>query len=221
MIRTGLYSLSAAVALTSNAFLISLLLFPDPAPAHSHTRSKSTHESLDQRNIRLLKDSLLHLPPDLHSPAGEAARFKRRALNGHVQKPSPFDPALMAPQNRSHFVDTESSSLATDVEKTNHGRTRKRDVFAQTNYFASDRETHTSLLDPKLALPIANCRETPRYAATHGRNAMRSNAWELISQGLGQDTHGTYLDWAPRPDLTNLGSLHEISVFSTKERQSD
>lgn len=115
MIRTGLYSLSAAVALTSNAFLLSLLVLPDPEPAHDHLWSKSTRERHGQHNLRHPKDPLFQLPREPHPfLAAGAARFRRRILDSTL----PYHDAALMDQTRVEDVDY--FSIGVDIE--NHSR---------------------------------------------------------------------------------------------------
>ncbi|KAK3812067.1 MAG: hypothetical protein J3Q66DRAFT_390521 [Benniella sp.] len=111
MIRTGLYSLSAAVAFTSNVFLLSLLVLPDPEPAHDHLWSKSMRESHGHHNLRHPKDSRFQLHPFL---AAGAARFRRRILDSTL----PYhDAALM---DQTQLEDVDYFSIGVDIE--NHSR---------------------------------------------------------------------------------------------------
>ncbi|KAF9116850.1 hypothetical protein BGX27_009731 [Mortierella sp. AM989] len=117
MLRATLYSISAAVALASNAFLISLLLFPDPAPVNAHLWPKPTVACHGHRTIRLSKDFRFDLPADPHPRlANGAIRFTDRIMKSSFQSPVPMDPALVAVEDRSQVESIKLESISIEVE---------------------------------------------------------------------------------------------------------
>ena len=114
-----LYSISAALALASNAFLFSLLFLPDPAPVQGHLWPKPASLCQGHRTIQLSKNFKFRLQDDVHPRliAG-AARFKNRILSSEFRSPVPVDPSLVAKEDRSEIQSLKLRNIKVEVEDT-------------------------------------------------------------------------------------------------------
>ncbi|KAI8600712.1 beta-D-N-acetylhexosaminidase 1 [Dissophora ornata] len=118
MIR-ALYTISAAIALASNAFLLSLLFFPDSTPVDAHLWPKPVHACHGHRTIQLSKDFRFLLPHDPHPRLDNAAaRFRGRILKSNFQSPVPADPSLVALENRSQVTDIKLEFVKVEIENS-------------------------------------------------------------------------------------------------------
>lgn len=113
----AIYSLSAAIAIASNAFLVSLLFLPDPVPVHGHLWPKPAQECRGHKTIRLANNFKFNLPEDPNPRLRLAAtRFRKRILRSTFQSPVPVDPALVAKEDRSMVEMTQLTSVRVDIE---------------------------------------------------------------------------------------------------------
>jgi len=114
-----MYSISAALALASNAFLVSLLFLPDPAPVQGHLWPKPASSCQGHRTIQLSKNFKFRLPDDVHPRlVAGAARFRSRILSSEFQSPVPVDPSLVAKEDRSHVSSLKLRTIKVKVEET-------------------------------------------------------------------------------------------------------
>ncbi|KAI8362865.1 hypothetical protein B0O80DRAFT_432035 [Mortierella sp. GBAus27b] len=116
LIRTSLSSLSAAVALTSNAFLISLLIFPDPVPAKDRTL-RSMHEYYAQQTIQLLNDPRPHVPRDPRLSSIPGPTWSKKDIPNSAFQHS-LDSTLMVAENWLHIKDTSRLSTTDFMKET-------------------------------------------------------------------------------------------------------
>ncbi|KAG0203032.1 hypothetical protein BGX28_004558 [Mortierella sp. GBA30] len=117
MIRTAVYSISAAIALASNAFLVSLLFFPDRAPVEGHLWPKPSHACQGQRTIQLSKSFKFFLPEDAHPRlVSGAERYRHRILTSKFLSPVPIDPTLLVKEDRSQVETVKIESIKVEVE---------------------------------------------------------------------------------------------------------
>jgi hypothetical protein len=118
MIRAGLYTISAAAALASNVFLLSLLVLPDRTPVQSHLWPRPAYECHGHRTIQLSKDFRFQLPKDPHPRlANGAARLRNRILASKFQSPVPVDPELVTLEDRSYIEDIKLESVIVELQK--------------------------------------------------------------------------------------------------------
>ncbi|GJJ73121.1 hexosaminidase [Entomortierella parvispora] len=114
-----MYSISAALALASNAFLVSLLFMPDPAPVQSHLWPKPASTCQGHRTIQLSKHFKFRLPDDVHPRlAAGAARLRNRIRSSDFQSPVPVDPSLLAKEDRSEVESLELKTIRVEVEES-------------------------------------------------------------------------------------------------------
>ncbi|KAF9200228.1 hypothetical protein BGZ59_003414, partial [Podila verticillata] len=113
----AVYSLSAAIAIASNAFLVSLLFLPDPVPVQGHLWPKPTQECRGHRTIQLANNFKFNLPEDPNPRLRLAAtRFRKRILRSTFQSPVPVDPMLEAKEDRSMIETAQLTSVRVDID---------------------------------------------------------------------------------------------------------
>lgn len=113
----AVYSLSAAIAIASNAFLVSLLFLPDPIPVQGHLWPKPAQECRGLKTIQLSSSFKFNLPEDPNPRLRLAAtRFRKRILRSTFQSPVPVDPALAAKEDRSLVDTAQLTSIRVDIE---------------------------------------------------------------------------------------------------------
>ncbi|KAF9337514.1 hypothetical protein BG006_004340 [Podila minutissima] len=113
----AVYSLSAAIAIASNAFLVSLLFLPDPVPVQGHLWPKPAQECRGHQTIQLANNFKFNLPEDPNPRLRLAAtRFRKRILRSTFQSPVPVDPALAAKEDRSLVEVAQLTSVRVDIE---------------------------------------------------------------------------------------------------------
>ncbi|KAF9291885.1 hypothetical protein BGZ68_001439 [Mortierella alpina] len=117
MIRAAMYSISAAIALASNAFLISLLLFPDRAPVSGHLWPKPIHVCQGHRTIQLSSTFKFHLPSDASQRLLVGAdRYRYRILSSRFISPVPVDPVLVEKEDRSQVEEVVLETVKIEIE---------------------------------------------------------------------------------------------------------
>ncbi|KAF9961591.1 hypothetical protein BGZ72_002904 [Mortierella alpina] len=117
MIRAAMYSISAAIALASNAFLVSLLLFPDRVPVSAHLWPKPTHVCQGHRTIQLSKTFKFHLPEDASQRLLTGAdRYRYRILSSHFISPVPVNPILAEKEDRSQVQEVVLETVKIEIE---------------------------------------------------------------------------------------------------------
>ncbi|KAG9323404.1 hypothetical protein KVV02_002564 [Mortierella alpina] len=117
MIRAAMYSISAAIALASNAFLVSLLLFPDRAPVSGHLWPKPAHVCQGHRTIQLSSHFKFHLPEDASQRLLTGAeRYRNRILSSHFISPVPVNPILAEKEDRSQVQDVVLETVKIEIE---------------------------------------------------------------------------------------------------------
>ncbi|KAG0256377.1 hypothetical protein DFQ27_005763 [Actinomortierella ambigua] len=108
MIKT-VYSISAAITLASNAFLLSLLFTPQHSAAHLWP--KPLYHCQGEQTLRLSKDFEFVLPTNVHPRLAESAsRYRRRILKSTFVSPVP--PTVSSSSSSPSNVLTRSSSKA-------------------------------------------------------------------------------------------------------------
>ncbi|KAG0346543.1 hypothetical protein BG004_001468 [Podila humilis] len=113
----SVYSLSAAIAIASNAFLVSLLFLPDPVPVHGHLWPKPSHECRGHKTIQLAKNFHFKLPNEPNPRLRQAAsRFRKRILKSAFVSPVPVDPAVVEHEHRSMASTAHLESIKVDIE---------------------------------------------------------------------------------------------------------
>ncbi|KAG0235147.1 hypothetical protein BGW42_005797 [Actinomortierella wolfii] len=91
----GIYSISAAITLASNAFLISLLFTPEPSAGHLWP--KPLYHCHGEQTLRLSQDFEFVLPTNVHPRlADSASRYRRRILKSTFVSPVPPSGAASA-----------------------------------------------------------------------------------------------------------------------------
>lgn len=113
------YSISAAVALVSNVFLLSLLINPDPHPAGVQAAiwPKPAYACQGHRTVQVSSKFQFDLPQDAHPRLVEgAARFRNRIFNSEFVSPVPKDTDDAEAEDRSQVGMLMLTSLAVDVE---------------------------------------------------------------------------------------------------------
>ncbi|KAI1311281.1 hypothetical protein EDD11_003527 [Mortierella claussenii] len=121
MIRASLFTISAAIAtFTSNVFLFSLVLFPEPSPVQAaHLWPKPIVECHGHRTIQLDKDFQFHLPKDTHPTlTNGAARFRNRILKSKFKSPVPVDPVWLKEEDRSQAGSIRLEAVVVEVENS-------------------------------------------------------------------------------------------------------
>ncbi|KAF9970507.1 hypothetical protein BGZ73_006778, partial [Actinomortierella ambigua] len=84
----AVYSISAAITLASNAFLLSLLFTPEPSAAHLWP--KPLYHCHGEQTLRLSSDFVFDLPTNVHPRLAESAsRYRRRILKSTFVSPIP------------------------------------------------------------------------------------------------------------------------------------
>ncbi|KAF9438537.1 hypothetical protein BGZ76_007068 [Entomortierella beljakovae] len=165
MLRTTLYSISAAIAIASNAFLISLLVFPDHYPVNAHIWPKPTIECHGQRTIQLSKDFRFDLPEDSHPRlANGAIRFRDRILKSSFRSPVPMDPTLVAIEDRSQVESIKLESISIQVDNdSGDGRLGLDTDESYRLLIALDEES-----DAPFDIDEKNCKQMPNNPFTSG-----------------------------------------------------
>ncbi|KAF9146694.1 hypothetical protein BGX30_010756 [Mortierella sp. GBA39] len=113
------YSISAAVALVSNVFLLSLLVNPDPHPVgvQAAVWPKPAYACQGHRTVQVSSQFQFNLPQDAHPRLVEgAARFRNRIFNSDFVSPVPMSVKDAEAEDRSQVGTLELKSLAIDVE---------------------------------------------------------------------------------------------------------
>ncbi|KAK3817948.1 MAG: glycoside hydrolase superfamily [Linnemannia gamsii] len=117
------YSLSAAVALVSNVFLLSLLVSPDPLRppvAQAALWPKPAYACHGHRTVQVSNEFRFDLPQDSHPRLVEgAARFRNRIFNSDFVSPVPMSAEDAEMEDRSHIGEggaLKLRSLVVDVE---------------------------------------------------------------------------------------------------------
>ncbi|KAF9092290.1 hypothetical protein BGX23_004428 [Mortierella sp. AD031] len=111
------YSLSAAVALVSNVFLLSLLVAPDPPPVQTGLWPKPAYECHGHRTIQVSKGFRFDLPDDAHPRLVEgAARYRNRIFKSDFISPVPMKPEDAEAEDRSEVDTLKLESLVVDVD---------------------------------------------------------------------------------------------------------
>ncbi|KAF9906524.1 hypothetical protein EC991_000531 [Linnemannia zychae] len=113
------YSLSAAVALVSNVFLLSLLISPDPNPsvADAALWPKPAYACHGHRTVQVSKKFRFDLPQDSHPRLVEgAARFRNRIFHSDFRSPVPMSPGDAELEDRSQVEVLKLKTLVVDVE---------------------------------------------------------------------------------------------------------
>lgn len=113
------YSISAAVALVSNVFLLSLLVNPDPHPVGVQAAiwPKPAYACQGHRTIQVSSQFQFNLPQDAHPRLAEgAARYRNRIFSSDFVSPVPMSVEDAEAEDRSQVGMLELKSLAIDVD---------------------------------------------------------------------------------------------------------
>ncbi|KAF9922339.1 hypothetical protein FBU30_007580 [Linnemannia zychae] len=221
------YSISAAVALVSNVFLLSLLVSPDQQPVQAAVWPKPAYACYGHRTIQVSNDFRFTLPQDPHPRLVEgAARFRNRIFNSDFVSPVPKSPEDRETEDRSQVEMLELKTLAIDVEDLT-GKT-ELGLGIDESYrlsIACDQDSDTDFeLDAKTCKRIAQTPFSPEfkgvlkaktiYGALHGLETFAQLVINNPHDGSGAYTKEiaqTPLLIHDRPLFTHRGVLLDTS----------